>query len=107
MSSHQAEISAVDRADAETIRDYHQMQHQRRPCAAAIGLGSHDLGVAAFAAKLYHAGLFPVVVFSGANSPTTAARVPARRGHPLTRARPRTRRPRLSHHHRTRRHQHW
>ncbi len=28
--------------------------------------------MAAFAAKLYHAGLFPEVVFSGANSPTTA-----------------------------------
>jgi uncharacterized SAM-binding protein YcdF (DUF218 family) len=72
VSSQQAGISAADRADAETIWDYHQMHHQRRHCSAAIGLGSHDLGVAAFAAKLYHAGLFPVVVFSGANSPTTA-----------------------------------
>jgi uncharacterized SAM-binding protein YcdF (DUF218 family) len=35
-------------------------------------LGSHDLGVAAFAAALYRAGHFPVLVFSGANSPTTA-----------------------------------
>lgn len=76
MSSQQTEISATDRADAETIWDYHQMHHQRRPCSAAIGLGSHDLGVAAFAAKLYHAGLFPVVVFSGANSPTTAGVFP-------------------------------
>lgn len=32
--------------------------------------------MAAFAAKLYHEGLFPVVVFSGANSATTAARFP-------------------------------
>lgn len=76
MSSQQAEISASDRDDAATIWDYHQMHHQRRLCSAAIGLGSHDLGVAAFAAKLYHEGLFPVVVFSGANSPTTAARFP-------------------------------
>nr|WP_184944107.1 YdcF family protein [Planomonospora venezuelensis] len=52
------------------------MHHQVRPVEAAIGLGSHDLGVAAFAAELYHAGLFPVVVFSGGNSPTTAARFP-------------------------------
>ena len=76
MSRPQAEISAADRADAETIWDFHQMHHQQRPCAAAIGLGSRDLGVAVFAAKLYHAGMFPVVVFSGASSPTTAGRFP-------------------------------
>jgi uncharacterized SAM-binding protein YcdF (DUF218 family) len=76
VSSQRAEISAADRADAETIWDYHQMHHHQWPCEAAIGLGSHDLGVAVFAAKLYHAGLFPVVVFSGANSPTTAERFP-------------------------------
>lgn len=76
MSSQHAGISAADRHDAGTIWEYHQMHHRRRPCSAAIGLGSHDLGVAAFAAKLYHEGLFPVVVFSGANSPTTAARFP-------------------------------
>jgi uncharacterized SAM-binding protein YcdF (DUF218 family) len=34
------------------------------------------LGVAALAARLYHDGLFPVVVFSGATSPTTVARFP-------------------------------
>jgi uncharacterized SAM-binding protein YcdF (DUF218 family) len=64
------------RADAQLIWDYHQMGHQPRPCSAGIGLGSHDLGVAALAADLYHAGLFPVLVFTGANSPTTAARFP-------------------------------
>ncbi|MEV6711306.1 YdcF family protein [Lentzea sp. NPDC051208] len=62
--------------DAETIWDYHQMGHERRPVDVAIGLGSHDLGVAAFAAELYHRGLFPLLVFSGGNSPTTAARFP-------------------------------
>jgi uncharacterized SAM-binding protein YcdF (DUF218 family) len=76
VSSQQAEISAADRADAGTIWDFHQMHHQRRPCEAAIGLGSRDLGVATFAAKLYHAAMFPVVVFSGANSPSTAGRFP-------------------------------
>src|SRR5574341_1488849 len=65
-----------DWRDAETIWDYHQMKHELRPCSAGIGLGSHDLGVASFAAELYHAGLFPVLVFSGANSSTTAARFP-------------------------------
>src|SRR4051812_57340 len=64
------------RADAITIWDYHQMHHPIRPVSAGIGLGSHDLGVAAFAAQLYHQGLFPTLVFSGANSPTTAARFP-------------------------------
>ena len=34
------------RADARFIWDYHQMNHQLRPCSAGIGLGSHDLGVA-------------------------------------------------------------
>jgi uncharacterized SAM-binding protein YcdF (DUF218 family) len=52
------------------------MGHALRPCSAAVGLGSHDLGVARFAAELYHAGLFPSVVFSGATSKTTAARFP-------------------------------
>jgi uncharacterized SAM-binding protein YcdF (DUF218 family) len=65
-----------DRADAQAIWDYHQMHHPARPCSAGIGLGSHDLGVAALAADLYHANLFPVLVFTGANSPTPAARFP-------------------------------
>jgi len=62
--------------EARLIWDYHQMRHEPRPCDAAIGLGSHDLGVAGFAAQLYRAGLFPTVVFTGGNSPTTAARFP-------------------------------
>ncbi|GAU67628.1 hypothetical protein SSP35_05_01950 [Streptomyces sp. NBRC 110611] len=62
--------------DATVIWDYHQMGHEPRPCSAAICLGSHDLGAATFAARQYHAGLFPVLVFSGGNSPTTAALYP-------------------------------
>lgn len=62
--------------DAKLIWDYHQVGHELSPCDAAIGLGSHDLGVAVYAAELYRAGLFPVLVFSGANSPTTAKRFP-------------------------------
>jgi hypothetical protein len=65
-----------DRAGAQAIWDYHQMHHLARPCSAGIGLGSHDLGVATLAADLYLAGLFPVLVFTGANSPTTAALLP-------------------------------
>jgi len=63
-------------ADATLLWDYHQLGHELRPCSVAIGLGSHDLGVAAHAAKLYHMGMFPLVVFTGATSPTTAARFP-------------------------------
>lgn len=62
--------------DAERIWDYHQMGHELRHVDVAIGLGSHDLGVATFAAELYRAGLFPVLVFSGGSSPTTAVRFP-------------------------------
>lgn len=69
-------ITQSDREDARVIWNYHQMNHELRPCDAAIGLGSHDLGVATFAATLYRRGLFSVLVFSGATSPTTAARFP-------------------------------
>jgi uncharacterized SAM-binding protein YcdF (DUF218 family) len=69
-------ISDAQWRDAESIWDYHQMGHELRPVDVAIGLGSHDLGVAAFAAELYGTGLFPLLVFSGGNSPTTAARFP-------------------------------
>ncbi|MBB5838260.1 YdcF family protein [Kribbella italica] len=58
------------------IWDYHQMHHQLRPVDVGIGLGSHDLGVATFAADLYHRGFFPSLVFTGATSRTTAARFP-------------------------------
>jgi uncharacterized SAM-binding protein YcdF (DUF218 family) len=65
-----------DYADAQVIWDYHHMHHELRSCDVAIGLGSHDLGVASFAAELYRCGQFKVLVFSGANSPTTATRFP-------------------------------
>lgn len=61
---------------ARAIWDYHHMHHDLRRCDVAIGLGSHDLGVATRAAELYHAGWFPLLVFSGATSPTTVARFP-------------------------------
>lgn len=71
-----AEITDDDLSSAQLIWEYHQMGHDLRPCSAAIGLGSHDLGVARFAAELYRRNLFSVVVFSGATSPTTAQRFP-------------------------------
>ena len=76
MTAARAGTTDQNLADAQAIWDYHQMHHPARPCSAGIGLGSHDLGVAPLAADLYHAGLFPVLVFTGANSPTTAARFP-------------------------------
>ncbi|WP_030561177.1 YdcF family protein [Streptomyces aureocirculatus] len=56
---------------AKLIWDYHQMRHELRPVDVAIGLGSHDLGVATRSAELYRAGLFQTLVFTGGNSPTT------------------------------------
>ncbi|MFF2022850.1 YdcF family protein [Streptomyces sp. NPDC058171] len=60
----------------ELIWDYHRMGHPLRPADVAIALGSHDLGVATAAADLHHRGLFPVLVFTGGNSPTTKDRFP-------------------------------
>jgi uncharacterized SAM-binding protein YcdF (DUF218 family) len=62
--------------DATLIWNYHRMRHEPRPCSVAICLGSHDLGVATTAAELYHRGLFPLLLFSGGNSPGTRARFP-------------------------------
>lgn len=52
------------------------MHHTIRPCDIGIGLGSHDLGVATYAAELYHRKLFPRIVFTGANAPSTIERFP-------------------------------
>ncbi|GAA4030607.1 YdcF family protein [Allokutzneria multivorans] len=62
--------------DAELVWSYHQLGHEQRACDVAIGLGSHDLGVANAAVSFYEAGSFPLVVFSGGNSATTRARFP-------------------------------
>ncbi|WP_405699894.1 YdcF family protein [Streptomyces sp. NBC_01383] len=69
-------ISEQSWADAQTLWDYHQMHHELRPCSVAIGLGSHDLGVADTAADLYKRGMAPLIVFTGATSPTTRERMP-------------------------------
>ncbi|MFI0503567.1 YdcF family protein [Streptomyces albogriseolus] len=69
-------ISTQDWADARRVWDYHQMGHTPQPCSVAIGLGSHDLGVADTAVDLYKRGLAPLLVFTGATSPTTRERMP-------------------------------
>ncbi|MEV4942213.1 YdcF family protein [Streptomyces zaomyceticus] len=69
-------ISTRDWADTQRLWDYHQMGHTPRPCSVAIGLGSHDLGVADAAVDLYKRGMAPLLVFTGATSPTTRERMP-------------------------------
>ncbi|MFE6282924.1 YdcF family protein [Streptomyces sp. NPDC057877] len=69
-------ISAQAWADAQRLWDFQQMGHEPRPCSVAIGLGSHDLGVADTTADLYHRGMAPVIVFTGATSRTTRERMP-------------------------------
>ncbi|MGW0245369.1 YdcF family protein [Nocardia goodfellowii] len=59
------------RSEVETLWEYNRMHHDPRPVDVGIGLGGHDLGVADRIADLYHGGMFPLVVFTGANAPTT------------------------------------
>ncbi|MEU2998616.1 YdcF family protein [Streptomyces sp. NPDC006995] len=69
-------ISAQAWADAQRLWEFQQMGHELRPCSVAIGLGSHDLGVADTTADLYHRGMMPLIVFTGATSRTTRDRMP-------------------------------
>lgn len=69
-------ISTQAWADARRLWDFQQMGHELRPCSVAIGLGSHDLGVADTTADLYHRGMAPLIVFTGATSRTTRERMP-------------------------------
>jgi uncharacterized SAM-binding protein YcdF (DUF218 family) len=71
-----AELPAAVRSDVEILWNYHNMHHAIRPVDIGIGLGSHDLGVATYTAELYQQGMFPRIVFTGANAPTTIERFP-------------------------------
>jgi len=62
--------------DARALFDFNQLHHELRPCPVGIGLGSHDLGVADVTAALLHQGIFPLIVFTGANAPTSRKRFP-------------------------------
>lgn len=62
--------------DARTLWDYHQLGHTLRPTSAGIVLGCQDSYVAGLAARLYREGAFPLVVFTGANAPTTESMFP-------------------------------
>ncbi len=58
-------------SDAQTLWEFHQLPDEPRVTDIGIGLGSHDIGVAEHAAHLFHEGRFPLIVFTGANAPTT------------------------------------
>jgi uncharacterized SAM-binding protein YcdF (DUF218 family) len=70
------QVAPGQRRDALLLWDYLRLHHEPRRCDAAVGLGSHDLGVATYAAELYHRGMYPVDVFTGGSTPTTRERFP-------------------------------
>jgi uncharacterized SAM-binding protein YcdF (DUF218 family) len=76
MTEKSTTIPEAHRADVLTLWNYHDMKHELRPADVGIGLGSHDIGVAMCAVDLYRQGLYPLIVFTGANAPTTIGRFP-------------------------------
>ena len=76
MAPDQVALPEELRADVETLWEYHDMHHDVWPCDVGVGLGSHDLGVATYTADLFHQGVFPRIVFTGADAPTTVERFP-------------------------------
>lgn len=69
-------LPAAIRADVEVLWDFNQLHHEIRRSDIGIGLGGHDPNVAIYTAELYHQGIFPLIVFTGANAPTTVDRFP-------------------------------
>src|SRR5437660_11748898 len=69
--------------DARALLDFNQLHHELRPCSVGIGLGSHDPEVADVTAALFHRGVVPLIVFTGAKRSHHAWSVPWRRGGPL------------------------
>lgn len=69
-------VTDADRGDARTLWDFNVLKQPVRPCSVALVLGGCDIGVAAAAADLYRAQLFPTVVFSGGIMPATRGRFP-------------------------------
>lgn len=70
------ELPAEIRADVEVLWRFHRIDDEPRPVDVAVGLGSHEPSAAFRVAELYRRGLFPLVVFTGANRPPTARRFP-------------------------------
>ncbi|MBO0852860.1 MAG: YdcF family protein [Nocardia sp.] len=63
-------------ADVRVLWEFNRMGHEPRRVDVGIGLGSHDIGVATYAAELFADRVFPRIVFTGANAPTTEAVFP-------------------------------
>ncbi|GGN68408.1 hypothetical protein GCM10010112_32750 [Actinoplanes lobatus] len=76
MTTAPATIPTEHREDVERLWNYHNMGHEIRPADVGIGLGSHDLGVAKIATELYFKKMYPWLVFTGANAPTTIETFP-------------------------------
>ncbi|OLT14219.1 hypothetical protein BJF78_19645 [Pseudonocardia sp. CNS-139] len=72
---HPLDDPAVARA-AEVLWRYHDLRHPETTTDVGIGLGGHDPSVADVVAGLHDRGRFPLVVFTGANAPTTRDRFP-------------------------------
>lgn len=58
-------------AAALVLWDYHRLGHELVPSDGILVFGSNDLRVAAHAADLFHAGLAPWILFSGARGRMT------------------------------------
>ncbi len=58
---------------AKVVWDYHQLSQTPVKSDVILVMGSNDLRVAEHAAQLYHQGLAPLVVFSGAQGRLTEA----------------------------------
>jgi uncharacterized SAM-binding protein YcdF (DUF218 family) len=58
-------------AAALVLWDYHRLNHELAPSDGILVFGSNDLRVAAHAADLFHAGLAPWILFSGARGRMT------------------------------------
>ncbi|MFC8530916.1 YdcF family protein [Nocardia sp. NPDC057227] len=69
-------MDPVFRRAIETLWEFTRLRHADRVTDVGIGLGSHDPSVASHAAELYHRGLIPLIVFTGATTPITAPRFP-------------------------------
>jgi uncharacterized SAM-binding protein YcdF (DUF218 family) len=67
-------ITPQERSDALLLWEYHRLGHELCPCDAAIGFGSHDLGVATYAAELLPPRPVPSGRFHPGSTPTTRDR---------------------------------
>lgn len=53
---------------AEVLWDYHHLNHRLEKADLLFVLGSHDIRVADYAARLFHEGWAPLILFSGGSA---------------------------------------